>query len=400
VRILMISDVYFPRINGVSTSIQTFIKELSLLGHAVTLIAPDYTGQKGITIDIDENIIRIPSWRVPLDPEDRYMFRSKIRSLLPKLFQQKYDLVHIQTPFVAHYLGVWLARNLDLPVITTYHTFFEEYLYHYFSFIPKALKGGLARRISASQCNQTDHVFVPSTAMMEVLSGYGVKTNISVLPTGIPLNEYKQGNGERFRSKYGIHAERPVMITIGRVAVEKNIGFLIDVLKSIKERIPDILLVIAGEGPLLDKLKQKVEREKLDNQVMFVGYLDRATELQDCYHSADVFVFASRTETQGLVLLEAMAAGTPVVSTAVMGTRDVLEDGKGCLISKDDVHDFTGKVERVLRNRALSMQLSDTGRVYVRQWCAGVFAEQLVDHYQETVESYTELEAMTACKTS
>lgn len=396
----MVSDVYFPRINGVSTSIQTFIKELNLLGHAVTLIAPDYTGQKQITVDADENIIRIPARRVLLDPEDRYMSRSKIRSLLPKLFQQKYDLVHIQTPFVAHYIGVWLARNLDLPVVTTYHTFFEEYLYHYFSFIPKALKGGIARRISASQCNQTDHVFVPSTAMMEVLSGYGVRTNMSVLPTGISLDEYKQGDGESFRSKHGIHPERPVIVTIGRVAVEKNIGFLIDVLKSLKERIPDILLVIAGEGPLLDKLKQEVRRETLDNHVLFVGYLDRETELQDCYRSADVFVFASRTETQGLVLLEAMAAGTPVVSTAIMGTRDVLEDGKGCLISQDDVHDFSGKVERVLRNRALSLRLSDTGELYVTQWRAEVFAEQLVDHYQEVVESYTELEAMTVCKTS
>jgi len=394
VRILMISDVYFPRINGVSTSIQTFINELNQLGHSVTLIAPDYTKQRVISVDLDEDIIRIPARRVPLDPEDRYMRRSKIRSLLPKLALRNYDLVHIQTPFVAHYLGIWLGRNLDLPVITTYHTFFEEYLYHYFPFIPKRLKGGLAKRISASQCNQSNQVFVPSTAMMEVLSGYGVTTNMSVLPTGIPLNAYRRGDGSRFRSKHGIPADRPVMITISRVAVEKNIGFLIDVLKNLKERMPDILLVIAGEGPLLDGLKQKIRQESLDNQVMFVGYLDRATELQDCYRAADTFVFASRTETQGLVLLEAMAAGTPVVSTAIMGTRDVLEDGKGCLIAQDDVHDFSSKVERVLRNRALGVHLSDTGKEYVSQWCATIFAEQLVGHYQALVESYTELEAM------
>ncbi|MGH8248977.1 MAG: glycosyltransferase, partial [Gammaproteobacteria bacterium] len=125
-RILMISDVYFPRVNGVSTSIQTFRRELSALGHETTLIAPAYPAPYA-----DEpGIVRVASRYVPLDPEDRMMRAGEIRRLLPRLRSQGYDLVHVQTPFVAHYLGVEIAAALGVPCVETYHTFFEEYLQH------------------------------------------------------------------------------------------------------------------------------------------------------------------------------------------------------------------------------------------------------------------------------
>ena len=184
----------------------------------------------------------------------------------------------------------------------------------------------IAKRFTTKQCNQVDQVIVPSSAMREVLQDYGVSTNIQILPTGLPSQDYQSGDGERFRHEFGIASERPVMLTVGRVAFEKNIGFLVDVVKKVREPIPNVLFVMAGEGPMLPHLKKRVRQEGLQQQVMFVGYLDRATQLQDCYRAANVFVFASRTETQGLVLLEAMAQELPVVSTAVMGTRDVLVD--------------------------------------------------------------------------
>src|SRR5688572_8723933 len=170
-RILMISDVYFPRVNGVSTSIQTFRRGLHAAGHETALIAPAYPAG---TQSADDDLIRVPSRYLPRDPEDRLMKSSAIRELLPTLAEQRFDLLHVQTPFVAHYEGVRIARELQLPVIETYHTYFEEYLHHYIPMLPRALMRYAARRFTRSQCRMLDAMVVPSGAMEEALRAYGV----------------------------------------------------------------------------------------------------------------------------------------------------------------------------------------------------------------------------------
>ncbi len=388
-RILMISDVYFPRVNGVSTSINTFITEFRKAGHEVTLIAPAYDEQTTTSVELDDNIIRIPSRKVMFDPEDRMMNRDHVRKLLAGLAHQQFDIIHVQTPFVAHYLGTWLAARLGIPCIETYHTFFEEYLFHYLPLAPRFLMRALARYFTVRQCNDVDRVIVPSTAMRDVLLGYGVRTPQSVLPTGIPLQNFGNGDRQRFRHKYAIDASRPVISTVGRVAFEKNLDFLLDVLACIQARLPDILLIIAGEGPMVPHLKKRVKKMHLEANVLFVGYMDRATELHDCYCSTDVFVFASRTETQGLVLLEAMAEGVPVVSTAVMGTKDVLREGQGCLIAEEHCGEFASKVVELLNDPDRRAALSVSARHYVKLWTADLFAEKLAALYQELATDST-----------
>ena len=179
--ILMISDVYFPRINGVSTSISTFRKELVQLGHRVSLIAPDY----GTGNSADEDIIRIHSRYLIVDPEDRMLKAHRILALLPHLREEAFDLIHIQTPFVAHWAGVELARHLNLPVIETCHTHFEEYLFHYIPFMPREAMRALARWFTRRQCNHVDAVVVPSRPMRDVLAHYGVRVPVAIVPTGI-----------------------------------------------------------------------------------------------------------------------------------------------------------------------------------------------------------------------
>ena len=379
--ILMISDVYFPRINGVSTSIQIFRNELLALGHRVTLIAPDY----GASV-IADDIIRIPSRKVLFDPEDRMMIADKIRALLPYLKSQSVDLVHIQTPFVAHYLGVFLARQLGVPCVETYHTFFEEYLYHYVPFVPRTWMRALARRFTRKQCNMVDRVVVPSTAMRAVLEDYGVNTPMQIIPTGMDLEKFSGCNGDVFREDHQIPPDRPTLVHIGRVAHEKNIGFLLQMLAVLKKHIPNILLIIAGEGPALRKLIKQTRNLKLKNNLLYTGYLDRNSSLLNCYCAGDVFVFASRTETQGLVLLEAMALGVPVVSTAVMGTIDILEPRKGALIAPEEPVAFANQVQRLLENVFLREKLSKEAVQYVKSWTARVMAEKMAALYENLLD--------------
>jgi 1,2-diacylglycerol 3-alpha-glucosyltransferase len=377
-KILFISDVYFPRINGVSTSIETFRHELRSLGHTVHLIAPDYPGSSSDESDI----MRVPSRQLPFDPEDRLMKFNWVMEHLEKLCNEHYDIIHIQTPFVAHYLGTKLSRLLDIPCIETYHTFFEEYLHHYIPFVPKAMMGSVARRFSRHQGNSLDGMVVPSRPMMEVLRNYGVTTHAEVIPTGLEPESFVPGNGDEFRKKYGIAQDRPMLLFVGRVAHEKNIGFLLHVADRVRKDIPKVLLLIAGAGPAREGLEHDADKLGLSDNVMFIGYLDRHTELNNCYHSADIFVFSSRTETQGLVLLEAMAQGVPVVSTAEMGTRDVLREGVGVWIAEEELEDFSGKVIMMLGDIGVRARLGEAGREYAHGWSASKQAERMLDFYQ------------------
>jgi len=376
-KILFISDVYFPRINGVSTSIETFRHELRALGHTVHLIAPEY-----LTGSTDEtDILRVPSHGVPRDPEDRFMRYSGVMQHLEKLRGERYDIIHIQTPFVAHYLGTKLSGLLGIPCVETYHTFFEEYLYHYIPFVPKPWLRLLAQRFSRHQGNSLDGMVVPSHPMRQVLKNYGITTPTEVIPTGIEPDSFVLGDRAEFRRNYGIAQERPVLLFVGRVAHEKNIGFLLKVLAQVRKAIPDVLFVIAGAGPALPSLEHEVREMDLSENVKFIGYLDRHTELNSCYRCADLFIFASRTETQGLVLLEAMAQGVAVVSTAELGTRDVLREGAGVWIAREELADFSNKVVRLLDDAKVRASLGEAGREYAHGWSASQQAGRMVAFY-------------------
>lgn len=382
--ILMISDVFFPRINGVSTSIETFRRGLAGRGVHSTLIAPDYPAAPAAT----DELLRIPSRFIPLDPEDRMMRRAPIRAQIDGLHARNFDLVHIHTPFVAHYAGLEIARALGIPCVATYHTFFEEYLFHYVPFLPKHWLRALARRFSRVQCNALDAVIVPSRAMADTLAAYGVTRPVEILPTGIPAEQFQDGEGHYFRSRYGIPQDARLLLFVGRVAHEKNIGFLLDMVDRLRRTDDKVLLLITGEGPALPGLRATCEQRNLGGHVRFLGYLDRHSELHDCYRAADLFVFASRTETQGLVLLEAMALGTPVVALAEMGTRDILEPERGCRIAPADPAGFAAIVGALLADTAALTRLGQQARAYARTWHADEMAARLERHYNTWIDAH------------
>ena len=381
-KILFVSDVYFPRVNGVSTSIETFRTNLRALGHTVHLVAPDY-----LTPSADEtDVLRVPARSVPLDPEDRFMSYRWVMQQIDTFRAESYDIIHVQTPFVAHYLGTNLSRLLGVPCVETYHTFFEEYLYHYIPLLPRKLLRFAAKRFSRHQGNSLDGMVVPSHPMLQVLRDYGITTPTEVIPTGIAPESFVAGDRAAFRQKYGIAQDRPMLLFVGRVAHEKNIDFLLKVAERVRHEIPDVLFVIAGEGPARESLASEVATLGLGENVMFLGYLNRNTELNSCYCSADIFIFASRTETQGLVLLEAMAQGVPVVSTAELGTRDVLKEGLGVWIAQEELGDFSGKVVSMLGDAQTRKDLGMSGCDYAHEWSASRQAQQMLLFYRSVLD--------------
>jgi 1,2-diacylglycerol 3-alpha-glucosyltransferase len=380
-RVLMVSDVYFPRVNGVSTSIRSFRDALPAHGAEVRLVVPDYPGARA-----QEGIRRIASRAVPRDPEDRLMAWGALRDALHDAATGWADLVHVQTPFLAQYAGVGLARRLGIPVVATYHTFFEHYFEHYLPWLPAGLLRRVARRVSRSQCNALDAVVVPSTPMRDALKRYGVSRPMHVLPTGLPQDAFRRGDGARFRAAHGIAPTRPLLLFVGRVAFEKNIDFLLDAMQALRASQPDALLVIAGEGPALPALRARVEHDRLGGCVHFVGYLDRENGLPDCYASADAFVFSSLTETQGLVLLEAMAQARPVVALSAMGTADVLLPASGAFTPRAEPAAFAAQVDALLALPARARaELGAQALAYAQGWSASGQAGRLVALYRSLV---------------
>jgi 1,2-diacylglycerol 3-alpha-glucosyltransferase len=381
-KVLFISDVYFPRINGVSTSIRTFVEQMQNLGHTVHLIAPDYE----VKTEDETWIKRIPARSIYFDPEDKLIKYGAAMQLLPELAQEKYDIIHVHTPFVAHYLGLKLASKLNIPCIETYHTFFEDYLHHYLPWMPKAMARGLARMISKRQCNAVDAIVAPSNPMLDVLRGYGVHVASEVIPTGLQARSFEAADGQAFRKKYDIALDRPMLLYVGRVAFEKNIDFLLEMTKILVEKKSDALLVVTGEGPAEASLHKLAHTLNIEKNVKFIGYLDRNNELNACYESADVFVFASKSETQGLVILEAMAQGTPVVAIAELGTASILIEGKGALIAPDNALIFAEKVHQLLMNPEHGFELGKQAKAYaLDKWTAKLQAERMIKFYAQCI---------------
>jgi glycosyltransferase involved in cell wall biosynthesis len=380
-RVLFVSDVYFPRVNGVSTSIATFRADLAAAGVETTLVVPQYA-EAPATAD-DPGVIRVRSGQVPRDPEDRRMLWRELQRALRALRGQRFDLVHVHTPFLAHYAGVRFARATGIPVVETYHTFFEEYLHHYVPLLPRALGRRLARAVTRAQCAQVDAVIAPSEPMRAMLAASGVRRPVRVIPTGLPADRFVHGDGARFRRLQNFPPERPVLLYVGRVAHEKNIGFLLESFLEVRRSRPDALLVIAGEGPARASLAGRVQRLGLARDVAFVGYLDRERSLADCYAAAAVFVFASRTETQGLVLLEAMAQACPVVSTAHLGTASILQPGCGARVAPDEPAGFAQSVLQLLDDPARAASCGVQGQVYARGWSSALMAGHMREFYAE-----------------
>jgi glycosyltransferase involved in cell wall biosynthesis len=243
------------------------------------------------------------------------------------------------------------------------------------------------RSFSRRLCEGVDHLIVPTSEMADVLKGYGIATPSTVVPTGIRLDEFARGDAKRFRDAHGFAANAPLLLTVSRLAIEKNIDFLLEVAQALNAATLDFTFVIAGEGPDAPRLKRLASSLGLEDRVRFLGNLDRDSTLLDCYGAADVFVFASSTETQGLVLIEAMACGAPIVSTAVMGTATVLRGARSALIAEENVEAFAALVARLLSSPDERNALSAAGPLDAEKWSAGALMRKVVSMYERLAGS-------------
>lgn len=334
----MFTDTYFPQTNGVVSSLVASADALRRRGHRVIIVAPGLG-------DVNENhpdVFYLRSASFPFYPEFRMAFPlpAKLVANLPRV---PFDVIHAHSFFFIGCLGAYLARVRNVPLAYTYHTRFVDYA-HYLPVHQRVTKTQ-AVWISREFCNHCDRVIAPTADVERLLRSYGVDKTIDIIPTGIDLAAFA-GDGKVPRAISALQGH-PILLSVGRLAKEKNLDFLVDAFADLLTRLPDARLVFVGDGPYRSELEHRCTDLGCRELVTFVGDLPQA-QLGAYYANADCFVFSSKTETQGLVLLEAMAHGLPVIAVDCAVTREVLGGGAG-LLSADDPRAFAHAVELFLQ---------------------------------------------------
>jgi glycosyltransferase involved in cell wall biosynthesis len=337
----MATNVYLPKVGGVARSIEGFARAYRAAGHDVTIMAPSFEGQD----ETEPGVLRIPALHELLD--GTYSLAVPYPGLLIGLVRDATpDVVHAHHPFLLGATGHKLAATAGAPIVYTHHTRFDAYG-HYFPSEHGFLQT-FVQHLSVHFSNLCDAVIAPGTEVRDMLREAGVTQPIEIIPTGVDAPRFAGGDGRRVRRELGIGESAPVIGHVGRLAKEKNLAFLASAVARALAARPEAHLIVGGDGPLRDELAQQFAAGPLAGRVHFLGLLD-GQALVDCYAAMDLFAFASHSETQGMVITEAMAAGVPVIAVDAAGVEDVLVDGRnGLLLPGDDEEAFAAAIERFL----------------------------------------------------
>lgn len=339
-RVAFFTDTYHPQVNGLVTSIDSNREELAKLGHEVLVFAPNLPGQSPA-----KNVYRLGGFVYYPQPEYTFVLPWGKGFSLRAFEQFKVDLIHCHGVWGAWIAALLTARRKKLPLVLTYHTFFELYI-HYFP-LPKALLLGINSFFTRKICNACDLVIAPTQIIKKALIGYGATSRIEVLPTGLTADVFKRTGAKK--AKYGVPKNTLLLSSAGRLGAEKNFELLFRAVAKVKTQLGNFRLVMAGDGPEHKAYEKLVASLGLKDNVVFLGYVTRK-EVLDLVEASDLFVFPSVTETQGMVILEAMGRGTPVVAANALGPSEILASGKGGWLAKpNDIDDFAAKLLLALK---------------------------------------------------
>lgn len=321
-KICMMTNTYLPHVGGVARSVSTFAEAYQRLGHEVLIVAPRFDG-KTPPARLEQSVVRVPSLR-NFNGSDFSVRLPLAAALSDRLDEFQADIMHAHHPFLLGDTALRVAMNKNIPMIFTHHTRYEDYA-HYVPF-PEAMRE-VAIELPTQFANLCDGVIAPSESLARIIRGRGVTTPIRVVPTGIDVEAFGSADGRAFRQRMKIPADALVIGHVGRLAPEKNLGFLSEGVARFLHQNPAARFLVVGDGPGRDSLRATLEQQGVADRLLLAGKRTGRV-LREAYRAMDVFAFASKSETQGMVVAEAMAAGCPVVALDASGVREVVVDGK------------------------------------------------------------------------
>ncbi len=381
--ICMFTNTYLPHVGGVARSVSTFTEDLEKAGHNVRIFAPTFpeiTAQKKAAA---MNVVRIPAIQ-KFNGSD-FSVRIPLPGIVSKALKYfKPDLIHSHHPFLMGDTALRAARSLDLPLIFTHHTRYEDYT-HYVPLNSKALQRFVIKLATeyANLCNQ---VIAPSRGIRKLLQDRGVRSPIVMLPTGIDIDYFQAGDGKRFRREFGISADTAVIGHVGRLAREKNLPYLSRAVAAYLKNQESGCFLVAGKGDAEQEIHQIFSRHGLEGRLLIVGNLS-SRQLADCYAAMDIFVFASHSETQGLVLTEAMATATPVIALSATGVDDVMKHRVNGLKLEEsaDEEAFAAALAEALANRKQLASWRNNALETAKTFSREKSAAGLIELYRQTI---------------
>ena len=363
-------------LGGVTRAVETLRGGLERLGHTVTVVAPRMAGAPP-----DATVVRVPAVPAPTYPD--FSLPLPVGPWLARHVQDlSLDVFHAQHPFLLGATARRLARALDRPLVFTYHTLYDQYA-HYVP-LPRGLVARRAVRWSTKFANRADLVIAPSDALAERIVGQGVRRPVEVVPTGVDLDRFRPGHRGRARTALGFPPDGPLLLYVGRLDQEKNLDLLLEAFAAASRRVSAARLALVGRGTRRDSLRSRAVQLGIVDRVLFVGGV-APDDVVTFYQAADLFLFASTTETQGLAVLEAMAVGRPVVAVRASGVEEAVLDGVTGLLTVEDPSDLAAAAVEVLEDRGLAAKLARGGREAVQRFAAPALAARLVQSYERLV---------------
>jgi 1,2-diacylglycerol 3-alpha-glucosyltransferase len=378
--ICMMTNTYLPHVGGVARSVSTFAEEYQKRGHQVLVVAPAFDG-KPLPKKAESMVERVPAIQ-NFNGSD-FSVRLPIATVLsPRLDAFAADIVHAHHPFLLGDTALRVAASKNVPVIFTHHTRYEDYT-HYVPFSSTALRE-FAINLSTHFANLCDGVIAPSESIASLIRSRGVEVPIKVVPTGIDVKAFASGNRARFRAKYELGDDIFVVGHVGRLAPEKNLEYLAEAVAVFLKDAPNARFMVVGGGPSEDALKTTCETHGVSDRLILTGKLTGAN-LCAAYRAMDVFVFASKSETQGMVLAEAMAANLPVIALDATGVREVVKHGKNGYMPPESVppRRFASYITRLYRDPERRQAFSEHARRTAESFSRGRCAEMALDFYGE-----------------
>jgi glycosyltransferase involved in cell wall biosynthesis len=380
-KIVMFTNTYLPHVGGVARSVSTCEEAFCERGHDVRIVAPQFEG----ATDSSGRVLRTPAIQ-KFNGSD-FSVQIPVPGLLADYVDDfRPQLLHSHHPFLLGDSALRIAWSRRLPLVFTHHTMYEQYT-HYVPLNSEAIKR-FAIQMATEYCNLCTHVIAPSESVARLLVERGVTTPITPIPTGVDIGFFASGDRQRARERYGIRDDALVVGHVGRLAAEKNLEYLAKAVERFLATRPDAVFLLVGSGESADTLRQILERADQARKLVMPGCLT-GQELADAYAAMDVFAFSSQSETQGMVLAEAMAAGATAVALDAPGTREIVNERNGRLLPSDALEEtFALALNDVTRDPQRLETLRAAARETAREFSIERCTDRLLGVYEELVRDH------------
>lgn len=366
------TDSYLPQLDGVATSVAASAKELKKLGHEVYIIAPKYPGYKD-----KRNVMRIFSVQILEKPDIRLALQIPQRSLV-RILRIDFDIIHGHSGGPITFLGWQIAQLKNIPYVGTYHTFWNRYG-HYF--LRGVIRPKMLEASSALFGNVCDSLIAPTGKVKDELIKYGITKPINIIPSGLQVERFGNEKSNYLRTKLDLKKEDKIILSVGRLGSEKSVDFLLKAFKHIREKSKEnYVLVLVGEGKQKEELMLLARELKIADKVIFTGAIPNK-DIPKVYADAEVFIFASQTETQGMVVIEAMASRLPVVAVKDKAYKGVVINGETGFLVRKNPKEFAEKVLQILQDETLRKEMAKKAYVIAQDYSATRTAKELENLY-------------------